>query len=69
MPVRIIQTAIPLEDYEKFKHQMEKQKLTEYALAQDYILVGLNEPQNFEKKKLLLKLAEFFKKDFELTGR
>jgi len=69
MPVVVVKTAIPIEEYARFKQKAEQLGVSEYGLAQEAILLFVNEPQNAERKMLMKKLMDFFKKDIELTGQ
>ncbi len=69
MPTMPVKTAIPLEEYERFRQKAKELGISEYALAQDAIILYINEPQNAEKRMLMKKLLDFFKKDFEETGK
>ena len=68
MPVVKIHTALPQEEYEKFKLKMQQLKMKEYSLAQEYILVCLNETSKYEVRKALYKLYKFLENDLKELG-
>jgi hypothetical protein len=67
MPVVFIQTAIPSEEYQRFKRRMQELGLTKYALAQEAIIVFVNEPTKSQKKALYQKLKEAIENDLKNT--
>jgi len=61
-----IQTDIDNGSYKKFKEVMEKLKMTEYQLAQEAILVYINEVDSSVEKTRARRIMEFIKKDLLL---
>lgn len=62
MPIVAVQTAIPREDYERFKQKAKDKGISEYALAQEALLIYINEPKTVQKKKVLF-LVDMIMKD------
>lgn len=69
MPVIKIQTAIPQEEYKKFKRKAEQLKLKDYALAQEAIIVFINEPSKAQVRRALYKLVKLFEDDLKDLGQ
>ncbi len=68
MPIVTVQTGLPSEEYQKFKRETERLQLTEYKLAQEILMVHLNQPKKAEKERFLAIALRFIIDDLSDKG-
>jgi len=64
MPVVRVFTAIPAEDHERLKQKAKELRMSEYKLAQEAILIYINEPEKSRLKRIMAFIEEDLKRTF-----